>query len=998
MLAKSEMNNDARGVHPEVLNMNKAQFENEVMNLAAQDKQFIKIIGNYDEFYKTLQDMAKASKLKELEETHKLFQEDINQQLKDVNISAKRKQELEKAAAEEQLRYKEKAQEEIQRVQQKALNVTLIKQENAYKYASVKEKARMAQDMADRAQAWLKEKEEEAAIVLATETDNKKVQLAAIEEVANARKIASQITSSQQFKELNALEDKLKNFKQDAAQGKFDVIKSMLKLSSADLNDLATQSEKRAEASKKELDAMRSDYDKMVDAGASEEQLAEQMKDIMNKQAEVLKNEFSALATNLASDFRNAVNKEFETVESLLNDSKAQIEGRLQGSDKTYDSVMNKISTNISMSPFVKTQDVIRKMQEAADKGLAYNIEQRAFLATISDKIASTFDAFDSNLTRLIRLQQADTTAARLGMEASLTKFFNGMFQDSSYLAEVSDSISAAIIDANASMTRDMSAAFEYTVQKWLGSLSSLGMDSGTLQNIAQGINYIATGDVNSLSSNTSLQTLFAMSASNAGLSYSDLLLNGLDADTTNKLLESMVKYLKDIAENSDNQVVRSAYGDIFNLSLADMKAVSNLTTSDIKNIASNSLSYSGMTKELTNQFAQQITRTTLGGMMNTLYENAVFGVAEDLVSNPATYAMYKMLNFMEDRNLDIAIPFVNAAGFGLDPNTSVQDILNLGLGLSGAMSLVGNILGGLGSAGGMNLDAWGATEYTQRGNGLAFSTGDVGQSTSGSTYVASGSSQDMKKSAISTATDDAEETSKITNKNIQPGYTMDDFYKAVVEGSEPNIRTEDALLKRVYHTKDSFLHTRDTRMLYTKDQYLRVYDMALESGLTTLDEYLYKIEENTKSISLSNTDILSHFIAAGNILAGLALDASGERLTIRNSSDVLSSSTMRVTNNTTDTKGLDVFVTNVQDLKPVTQKVELVSNTTVDINKATLVKAFQEALGFDTSTRNFKTFAKIWNDIYEGNASISIKTKTGESVATDLTDASMDKLRLAIL
>ena len=169
-------------------------------------------------------------------------------------------------------------------------------------------------------------------------------------------------------------------------------------------------------------------------------------------------------------------------------------------------------------------------------------------------------------------------------MEAYLTKFLNNMYSDTSYLNDLYDSVSAAIIDANSQMTRDQSVAFEYAIQKWLGSLASLGMSESAITNIATGINYLATGNVGALSSNQGLQTLLAMSASRAGISYGSILNQGLTAEETNDLLESMVKYLQEIARNQSN-VVKSAYGGMFGLSLADLRAISSLTGSDIRNI-----------------------------------------------------------------------------------------------------------------------------------------------------------------------------------------------------------------------------------------------------------------------------------------------------------------------------------------------------------------------------------------------------------------------------
>ena len=796
------MNDNATGAHPAV---SQGMSESDFANLTVQNKRYEELAGNYDSYQKAMTQAAKKSSLDRLK----------------MELEATKKGTAERKKAEAAYN-REKA-----RVEKKALDITLAMTQNTYARATVMEKAEIKKRQAEAIAATRQRLKKQRDLDLAAAAGDKKAQdkinadyqkvtLDTIKQEQKARETANNITRSQQFADLKAIRDKMKTFKEDAKNGDFSIVGAVVNATknglNASLNQIASDAKKREEASKQELQALQGELAEMEEAGIdpSSKEYQDQMKKIAEMQSQVLQEGWERAGANFAADFSNSVEATYAEVEQMQQDYKGIIEGRLQGSDKTYDGVMGKITGNLSMSPFVRTKEVIDNMKRMAESGYAYNIEQRSFLASISDKIANTFDAFDSNLTRLIKLQQADTTAARLGMEASLTKFFNGMFQDSSYLAEVADSISASIIDANATMSRNASAEFEYIVQKWLGSLSSLGMDSGTLSQIAQGINYIATGDVTSLSNNSSLQTLFAMSASNAGLSYSDLLLNGLNASNTNKLLESMVMYLKDIAENSDNQVVRAAYGDIFSLSMSDMKAISNLSKSDITNIAGNTLTYNGMMSEVNNQMSQLHKRTNIAGMLSTLYENAVFGVAEDMMSNPATYAMHKMVKFMEDQDLDINIPFINAMGFGLDLNTGVRGLLNMGLGIGSAMSLVGNILSGLGSAGGTNLSAWGGTEYTQRGSGMSFSTAGVAGGTSGATYVASGNSSDMKNSSISSATDDSEDTGKITNKNNPDVYTVDDLYKAVIEGHEPYVQVQDASTKAAFDVVGNVLKVRD--------------------------------------------------------------------------------------------------------------------------------------------------------------------------------------------
>jgi len=81
------------------------------------------------------------------------------------------------------------------------------------------------------------------------------------------------------------------------------------------------------------------------------------------------------------------------------------------------------------------------------------------------------------------------------------------------------------------------------------------------------------------MASDESLQNVFAMSASRAGLNYAELLQKGLDKSSVNKLLESMVGYLRDISQNTiDNKVVANAFSSVFGMSVSDMSSILNLS------------------------------------------------------------------------------------------------------------------------------------------------------------------------------------------------------------------------------------------------------------------------------------------------------------------------------------------------------------------------------------------------------------------------------------
>lgn len=870
------------------------------------NKRYKDLLGEYTKFEEMRLQIAKKTGLAELEERRRIA----------------------KAAGESTLEIDAEIALQEKQINQQAMDATLSYKKRTYEKATVLHKAQLKKQEADAIASDLKVKTQEYNDKWAKADSNtrrkltwqhKKDVLQSVEAEKKARAQAIALEKSEQGKKYKELGKSIKDFsKGPTVKGAFEIAHQIAGIDKGTFESLISEQKKVVKAQEEAAEAAEANVDALLEAGFDEN--SDQVK-AAKQEAEAARKQLRAEQTKqrYMENLLNAVNSTFDQVEDMLTTYKGHIDARLQGSDKNYKDVMDKIATNLAVSPFVRTKEVVEKMKELVDQGVAYNVEQRAFLGTISDKIANTFNAFDSNLLRLIRLQQADSTAARLGMEASLTKFFNGMFQDTSYLNDIYDQVSAAIIDANASMTRDMSAQFEYIVQKWLGSLSAVGMSSDTINQIATGLNYLATGDVTSLANNTQLQTLMAMSASKAGISYSDMLIKGLDASTTNKLLEGMMSYLKEIAENSDNQVVRAAYGDVFNLSMSDMKAISNLSSGDIANISGQTLSYSGMESELSNQFVKLLSRTSLTEMVSNAYNNAIFGVAEDMVNNPVTYVTMKMLEFMEDNNIDMNIPFVNAMGFGLDLNTSVQDLMNLGLQLTGAMSLIGNTLGSLGSLGGLNLNSWGAQEYTSRGSANAFTMGASQGDTTQSTYITTNNSSDMQNSTLNTATDDAENTKKITNKNNKSEHTFDEFYQVTIEGSKGSgwIRVEDTHVKKAFQgSGDNYLHTRDTRMKF-KDSSLKTYDTNLAKVFGSTS-----VVKNSRWLNVYDNHLTDFAVTSGDSMRLAVYDYSLDKYnTAANKGSTLSVSDSSVAlllqNFTFDTGAVKAYVTNMISAPP---------------------------------------------------------------------------------
>lgn len=316
----------------------------------------------------------------------------------------------------------------------------------------------------------------------------------------------------------------------------------------------------------------------------------------------------------------------------IMLDNKAVVDTRLQGLENQFGEqgpfkeIVSNLLTAASNSGLINQKAYIENISKLVESGVAYNIEERAMLMTISDKIATTFDALDKSLTRLIRLQQADMTASALGREASLTEFLNRQFGDTSYMSDLYDNTSATLLEATSQMNIDQASSFMYAVQKWLGSLYALGMSQEAVGTIAQGLSYISTGNINALNSNQNMQTLFAMATENAGMSYSSMLTQGLDAEMVDTLMLSMVNYLGEIAKNTSNQVVKSQWADILNMTVSDLRAVSNLTEADMASLMGGNLGFNASVGHVSTVISDNmLSRYSTQELIKNILENVMF-------------------------------------------------------------------------------------------------------------------------------------------------------------------------------------------------------------------------------------------------------------------------------------------------------------------------------------------------------------------------------------
>lgn len=468
------------------------------------------------------------------------------------------------------------------------------------------------------------------------------------------------------------------------------------------------------------------------------------------------------------------------------------IDTRLYGStsnDQALGSYWRSLSSDImsiaGASPLILQTDMIASLENLVKAGISHNVKLRAFLDTVSDKIATTFEVADSTMLRLIRIQQQDTTAARLGMESALNAFLNNMFETTEYLSNLADSVRGNLVEAQALMGAKDATEFEYQVQKWMGSMYSVGMSDAAVTNIATTVGQLAAGEIEAL---TQGQTgnLMIMAANSAGISIADILKNGLDAETTNKLMEATVNYLAQIAQQTDSKVIQQQLAGVFGMKASDLQSIMNLVADNsktVKNIATTNLTNELMMGELVTRAATMTARVSIGEMMSNVWENVQYSMAAGMANNPATYLLYKTAGLLQQAVGGIPISFLNVYGFGVDLNTSVAQLMQAGAMAGGILGSMGSMLGALGNMVGggttMLLTAGLATQgkTISRGNGAvgANALAKSGASTSSSGLVGNASSSDMQGATMSDGQDDIDSQGAAGKENNEDA-TRDDI------------------------------------------------------------------------------------------------------------------------------------------------------------------------------------------------------------------------------
>lgn len=470
-----------------------------------------------------------------------------------------------------------------------------------------------------------------------------------------------------------------------------------------------------------------------------------------------------AALSGALSDFA----KQLETQVEEIAGKKGAIDTRLQGSNnKTrlgsyWDQMTADITGIAGISPLVKQSAIADRIASMVGQGIAFNVEQRATLDVLKDKIATTFDAANGTLLRLIKIQQQDTTAGRLGMESALTAFLNNMYETTEYMQGLATTVKNNLEEAMSLMTGENALSFEYQIQKWLGSLSSVGMSDSAVQGLAGILGQVAAGKIEGITGGGQ-GNLVIMAANQAGINISDILNNGLDQSTANTLMNSMVDYLAKIYNDAGNsKVIQQQIAGVYGLSASDLKAAVNLSRSR-QAVAKDGLDYSSAMSRLNAMASSMYSRTSIGEMMGNLWGNVNYSMAAGMANNPITYALYKASGLLKDTTggINFGLPLV--MGNGMPIAFNVADLMRTGALAGGAISSMAQMIGGLGNGGLSGLGILRGIGITNglsvvtRGTGSGLATmGGMTVSESGS-LVGNSSSGDVMSKTMTDQTDSA--------------------------------------------------------------------------------------------------------------------------------------------------------------------------------------------------------------------------------------------------
>ena len=397
--------------------------------------------------------------------------------------------------------------------------------------------------------------------------------------------------------------------------------------------------------------------------------------------AEDFKDSFGKNVEKLASSLQSSLSGQLDsTINSYINNYQSMISS-LVGANKDWESITDNLNNALSANSLVRQENVYKNLTELIKAGISENVEQRAFLETISDDLNLLLDTQTGSLARLIRLQDASIAENRVAIEYSLREFLNQNYSTSEYIKDSYLKVADSISELQAINTTSIASSIESALQTWLGSYYSVGVSDSTISSLASAINSLGTGDLSNINSNIS--KLVMMGAATSGKSYGNLLTNGITAEDVSAIMSGITDYAKSI---EGNNVVRSQWASLFGLSISDLEALKNL------NIANNTQTVSSDINKLFDAYANFVPTTV--GLKNT-FENLMFTTATNIASNDALYGSYFVTDILEKSGIGSALSSLGSsiASMGLKKTGGALQVAGTAINYSKLIPYLGGLL-----------------------------------------------------------------------------------------------------------------------------------------------------------------------------------------------------------------------------------------------------------------------------------------------------------------
>lgn len=407
----------------------------------------------------------------------------------------------------------------------------------------------------------------------------------------------------------------------------------------------------------------------------------EKAKESIKYLAEDFKDNFGKNVEKLASSLQSSLSGQLDsTINSYINNYQSMISS-LVGANKDWESITDNLNNALSANSLVRQENVYKNLTELIKAGISENVEQRAFLETISDDLNLLLDTQTGSLARLIRLQDASIAENRVAIEYSLREFLNQNYQTSEYIKNSYLKVADSISELQAINTTSMASSIESALQTWLGSYYSVGVSDSTISNLASAINSLGTGDLSNINSNIS--KLVMMGAATSGKSYGNLLTNGITAEDVSAIMSGITDYAKSI---EGNNVVKSQWASLFGLSISDLEALKNL------NITDNTQTVSSDINKLFDAYANFVPTTV--GLKNT-FENLMFTTATNIASNDALYGSYFVTDILEKSGIGSALSSLGSsiASMGLKKTGGALQVAGTAINYSKLIPYLGGLL-----------------------------------------------------------------------------------------------------------------------------------------------------------------------------------------------------------------------------------------------------------------------------------------------------------------